>query len=105
MQKWLVALAGTLAFSLSACQSTAAPPPAVNYPKISSQARQALSQAEADVNAAKAKHTLWTTTAAALQKAKRAAAKGENGLVIKESDLASQTAKLSLQQRRYPLIH
>ena len=57
------------------------------------------------MNAAKAKHTLWTTTAAALQKARRAAAKGESDLVIKESDLASKTAKLSLQQLHYPLIH
>lgn len=70
---------------------------------VSEEASQALSKAEADVKQAKAKGSLWTTTAGDLKKAKEAAAKGDSATTLKLSKTVSEQAHLSLEQLNYPL--
>ncbi|MHB1292585.1 MAG: hypothetical protein ACYCY5_10415 [Sulfuricella sp.] len=88
-------LLGTPAVAEQAAAAAATP--------ISEEASQALNKAEADVKQAKAKGSLWTTTAGDLKKAKEAAAKGDSAATLKLSKTVSEQAHLSLEQLNYPL--
>ncbi len=71
-------------------------------PMLTEDAAQALTKAEADVKAAKAQKSLWTTADDALRKAQDAAAKGNGTAVLKFSKIASDQARLGLEQKNYP---
>lgn len=96
-----LAFVGLATLGLSAC-STA--PSMGEAPKaaLSEDAQQALTKAEADVKAAKAKFALWTSTANALENAQEAAKAGDSATVIKESKFASSQAALGIAQLSYP---
>jgi len=70
---------------------------------ISQAAADALANAEADVKAAIAAKSLWTTADEALKRAREAAAKDDSAEVIKQSAIASEQARLGIEQTRYPL--
>ena len=69
---------------------------------MSEAATNELALAEADVKAAKAHGSLWTTTVDALKKAKEAATAFDSAAVIKNARIASEQAKLSIEQTKYP---
>jgi len=71
---------------------------------ISAEAQAALTAAQADVKAAKAKNALWTTAESALKAAETAAEKGDSGAVLKQAKLASDQAKKGLAQLDYPVL-
>jgi hypothetical protein len=105
MSKVLLALTSAALLSLAGCASTSEPAAkstAAAPTTISAEAQAALSAAQADVKAAKAKNALWTTSVDALEDAEEAAKKGDSATVIKKSKLASEQAKLSLAQLNYP---
>ena len=72
---------------------------------VTDDAKQALSKAEADVKAAKAKGALWTTAEDALKKATEAADKGDSAAVVKNAKTASEHAQLGLEQLKYPVTN
>jgi murein lipoprotein len=72
---------------------------------VTDDAKQALSKAEADVKAAKAKGALWTTAEDALNKAKEAVEKGDSNAVLKHAKTASEHAQLGLEQLKYPMTY
>ncbi|MEW5787468.1 MAG: hypothetical protein AB1899_06400 [Pseudomonadota bacterium] len=100
------------AFALSACSQTpatsseapkqpaAAAAPAA--PTISDEAKQALTQAEADVKSAKSKFALWTTAETALKQAQEAAKAGDSAAVVKQAKKASEQAQFGIAQLSYP---
>ncbi|NWG87808.1 MAG: hypothetical protein HXY26_09960 [Hydrogenophilaceae bacterium] len=96
-----VALASLLALFLSACAGTPAPT-ADAAPALTDEAKAALAQAEKDVKEAKAKFALWTTADKALKDAQAAAKKGDSAAVTKQAKLASDHAKMGLEQTKYP---
>jgi murein lipoprotein len=105
MSKVLLALTSAALLSLAGCASTSEPAAksaAAAPTTISAEAQAALSAAQADVKAAKAKNALWTTSVAALEDAEEAAKKGDSATVIKKSKWASEQVKLSLAQLNYP---
>jgi murein lipoprotein len=69
---------------------------------LSKEAMDALAQAEADVKAARKADNSWTTAIDALQAAEEAARKGDSAAVLKHAKKASQQAKLSEAQLKYP---
>jgi murein lipoprotein len=109
MSKVLLALTSAVLLGLSGCadmnakQSTSqssAPAKAT----LSAEAQAALSTAQADVKAAKAKNALWTTADNALKAAEEAAATGDNATVLKQAKLASDQAQKGLAQLNYPML-
>jgi murein lipoprotein len=110
------ALITTITFSfllLGGCQSNgttkpdssaaAAPTVEAAKPTLSDEARQALTKAEADIKEAEKQQALWTTAEGALKKAQEAAAKGDSAATLKFSKIASNLARLGLNQKNYPL--
>lgn len=111
MSKVLLALTSVALLGLSGCadlySSKSADKPAAaetGATGISAEAQAALTAAQADVKAAKAKFALWTTADAALKAAEEAAAKGDSAAVLKQSKLASDQAKKGLAQLNYPTL-
>jgi hypothetical protein len=72
-------------------------------PELTEDAKTALAQAQADVKAAKAKKALWTTSDEALKKAESATAEFDSKAVIKNAKVASEQAKLGIEQTSYPV--
>ncbi|MHB1144186.1 MAG: hypothetical protein ACYCZS_04735 [Thiobacillus sp.] len=106
MSKVLLALTAAALLGLSGCadmQTTTGDKPAAKA-TISAEAQAALTAAQADVKAAKAKNALWTTADAALKAAEAAAAKGDSATVIKQSNLASDHVKKAMAQLNYPTL-
>ncbi|MDA8108856.1 MAG: hypothetical protein M0015_09535 [Betaproteobacteria bacterium] len=97
MEKTLVAMALAAALVLAGCQGATA--------VRTTDPNEALAQAQADVKAAAAKDALWTSAQQALKEAEAAAKKGDSAAVLKYSEIASDQARLGLEQTRYPLTH
>ncbi|OGU21448.1 MAG: hypothetical protein A2580_16170 [Hydrogenophilales bacterium RIFOXYD1_FULL_62_11] len=104
MSKLLLALTSATLLGLTGCASTYEPAAQSAPTAISAEAQSALSAAQADVKAAKAKNALWTTADNALKAAEAAAAKLDSATVIKQSKLASEHVKLSNVQTGYPQL-
>jgi murein lipoprotein len=105
MSKVLLALTAAALLGLSGCadmQTKTGDKPAAAA--ISAEAQAALTAAQADVKAAKAKNALWTTAEGALKAAEAAAAKGDSATVIKQSKLASDHVKKGMAQLNYPTL-
>ncbi len=115
MQKLLFTLVSAAVLGLSGCAATNNPSAstpaeaksvtstASAKSALSPDAEAALTAAQADVKMAKAKNALWTTAEIALKAAETAAGTADNASVIKQSRLASEHAKLGLDQLNYPL--
>lgn len=71
---------------------------------LDSEAQAALSAAQADVEAAKARNALWTTAADALKNAEAASTKGDSAMVLKQARLASEQARKGMAQLDYPML-
>jgi hypothetical protein len=71
---------------------------------ITAEASGKLERAIADVRQAEARRNLWTTVAVALDDARRAAAKGDSAAVIRHASVASEQARLSIEQADYPTV-
>ncbi len=101
-----VAMAASLTITLAGCGQTPIKifdlPKEAPMPAITESARDALSQAEADVEAARARFALWTTAESALQLAREAAKAGNSEQVSKQAAFASEQAKAGIAQLSYP---
>lgn len=110
MSKVLLALTSVALLGLSGCADLHVNKPggakasAAATPAISTEAQNALKQAQEDVKQAKGKYALWTTAADALKKAEEAAKKGDSATVIKEAGEASYFVRKGLAQLNYPQI-
>lgn len=112
MSKVLLALTSVALLGLSGCADLyinkpgGAPTKSAEAakPALSAEAQAALTAAQADVKAAKAKNALWTTAESALKAAEEAAAKGDSATVLKEAKLASNQAQKGLAQLNYPML-
>jgi murein lipoprotein len=106
MSKVLLALTSAALLGLSGCatQQASPQPTAASKTAVSAEAQAALTAAQADVKAAKAKNALWTTAANALKAAEDAAAKGDSATVLKQSKLASDHVKKGMAQLNYPML-
>lgn len=107
MSKVLLALTAAALLGLSGCadmQTKTGDKPAAAKATISAEAQAALTAAQADVKAAKAKNALWTTADDALKAAEAAAAKGDSETVLKKSKLASDHVKKGMAQLNYPML-
>ncbi len=109
MHKVLIALACTTLIGLSGCAGMedkskpgASSSPA--KPTLSAEAKAALTAAQADAKAAKAKNALWTTADEALKAAETAAEAGDNATVLKQAAIVQAHVKLGLAQLSYPEI-
>ncbi|OZA23048.1 MAG: hypothetical protein B7X93_12460 [Hydrogenophilales bacterium 17-61-9] len=108
MSKVLLALTSAALLGLSGCadlyiNKSGAPAKSAEA-TISAEAKAALTAAQADVKAAKAKNALWTTADSALKAAEAAAAKGDSATVLKEAKLASNHVQKGLAQLNYPML-
>jgi murein lipoprotein len=107
MSKVLLALTSAVLLGLSGCAGTETKPAdkaAAEKPALSAEAQAALTTAQADVKAAKAKNALWTTAESALKAAEEAAGKGDSATVLKQAKLASDHVKKGMAQLDYPLL-
>ncbi|OJW57111.1 MAG: hypothetical protein BGO60_12925 [Thiobacillus sp. 65-1059] len=113
MSKVLLALTSVALLGLAGCsglyvnQPSGQPATKAAEPakaSISAEAQAALTAAQADVKAAKAKNALWTTAEGALKAAETAAEKGDSAAVLKQAKLASDQAKKGLAQLDYPVL-
>jgi murein lipoprotein len=109
MSKVLLALASAALLGLSGCADMAAEKPAAKAaeaakPTINAEAQAALTAAQNDVKAAKAKNALWTTSENALKAAEAAAEKGDSETVLKQSKLASDHVQKAMTQMNYPTL-
>jgi hypothetical protein len=77
-------------------------PSTESEPELSSEAKQAFAQAEADVQAARAAFTLWVPAENALNAALQGAKEGDSAAVLKHAKAASDLAKLGAEQAKYP---
>ncbi len=96
-----------LVATLAACGQTPdkpaqAPAPQPGQPAISAAASQALARAEADVAEARGKFALWTSAEHALAKAREAALAGDSAEVLRQAGMASELARLGMEQLNYP---
>lgn len=96
-----------LVATLSACGQTPdkpaqAPASQPGQPVISAAASQALARAEADVAEARGKFALWTSTENAIAKAREAARAGDSAEVLRQAGIASELARLGMEQLHYP---
>lgn len=69
---------------------------------LSTDAAEALANAESNVNMAKKRSALWTTAVGALEKAREAAKKGDSAIVVSQSETAVEQAFLGMAQLGYP---
>lgn len=109
MQKVLIALACTTLLGLSACTTVEEKPQKAGIatpakPVLSAEAKAALTAAQADVKAAKAKNALWTTAEEALKAAEAAAEAGDSATVLKQTATVRAHVKLGMDQLSYPPI-
>ncbi|MDP2785810.1 MAG: hypothetical protein Q8O38_14655 [Sulfurimicrobium sp.] len=93
---------GCSATPTKSAETPKAPAAAVAAPTISEEAQKALTQAEADVKAAKSKFALWTTAETALKAAQEAAKAGDSAGVISQAKYVSGQVKQGLAQISYP---
>lgn len=93
-----------IASGMTGCASTESSeqPKQAATPTISPEARTLLTQAEADINYARAKFALWTTAEAALKAAQLAAAAGDSAGVLRHAAFASSQVRLGIQQLDLP---
>ena len=117
MQKLLIALTSATMLLLGGCTGTMPPdetpapqadvkPPvaeAAAKPSLTDEAKAALAQAEMDVKAAQAKKALWSTAKEELKKAEAAAEEFDSQTVIKHAKIASDHAKLGIEQLKDPM--
>lgn len=100
------AAAASLTLALAACGQAPIKvfemPKETAMPAITEAARDALAQAEADVETARARFALWTTAESALKLAKDAATAGNSDLVSKHAAFASEQARAGIAQLAYP---
>lgn len=105
MSKVLLALTSAALIALTGCATQqASEPTAASKTAVSAEAQAALTAAQADVKAAKAKNALWTTAENALKAAEAAAEKGDSATVLKQSKLASDHVKKGMAQLNYPML-
>src|SRR5512139_2774602 len=109
MSKVLLALTTAALLGLSGCATQSASQPAAKAaepakPSLSAEAQAALSAAQADVKAAKAKNALWTTAESALKAAEDEASKGDSAAVLKDAKVASDQAQKGMAQLNYPML-
>ena len=71
-------------------------------PELTEDARQALTQAEADVQAAQAAFTLWLPAENALKAAQEAAKTGDSAAVLRHAKAVGELTKLGAEQAGYP---
>lgn len=102
MNKFIIALIGASVLAISGCAGTTQTASAPTNGTLSSEAKTALAQAQADVAAAKKHGDLWTNAANALKAAEAAAKAGDSATVIKDSKTASDAAKLGIEQASLP---
>lgn len=102
MNKFIIALIGASVLTMSGCAGTTQTGSAPSNGALSSEAQSALTQAKADVASAKKHDALWTNAASALTAAETAAKAGDSATVIKESKIASDAAKLGIEQTSLP---
>lgn len=103
-KKW-IAIAALGLLSLAGCagpMNTTPPANSTAASSLSQEAQSALTQAEADVAAAKKQKALWTTADKALKSAQEAAKKADNAAVIKNAKIASSEAAIGIAQLKYP---
>jgi flagellar basal body L-ring protein FlgH len=67
-------------------------------------AANAVAQAQAAVERARAEHALWTSAEAALLKARRALQQGDAVTAIEQAGVARRHSELGLAQKSYPLF-
>lgn len=96
-----------LVATLAACGQTPdkqaqAPAQQPGQSVISAAASQALARAEADVAEARGKFALWTSTENAFAKAREAARAGDSAEVLRQAGIASELARLGMEQLNYP---
>lgn len=98
------ALLGALV--LAGCATAPEEPPAkpVAQGGLSKEAMDALAQAEADVKDARKSGNSWSTATDALKAAEEAARKGDSSAVLKNAKKASEQARLSQTQKKYPTL-
>ena len=94
----------TVALALAASFASAVGAAEPAKAEITPEAVAILETASADVKRAEAQRNLWTSVTAALDDAKRAAAAGDSAAVIRHAHAASEQAKLSIEQTRYPTV-
>lgn len=97
---WTAVLIG-LSLLMAGCAGN---PQQASY-AITSEAAQALASARMDVQESQRAKNAWTTAISALNDAEKAAAKGDSAAVIRLSTFASELAKVSIEQTRYPPVH
>lgn len=108
MRNMMIAITISSLFLIVGCQGNAPVKPeapvaeAAKPAPISDEAKQALAKAEADVKSAKAQKSLWTSSEKALKSAQEAAAKGDSATTLKFAKIASEQAKLAVEQKNYP---
>jgi uncharacterized protein YceK len=115
MRKFVIVFASVGLLLLSGCEGSmgtkgddedAAPvAAAAKGGVVTDEAKQALSKAQADVKAAKAKEALWIPAADALKKAEAAADNGDSGAAIKNAKVASEFSAMGIEQLKYPATH
>jgi len=107
MQKVWIALACATLLGISGCaemDKKASGPTTPAKPVLSEAAKAALTTAQADVKAAKAKEALWTTADDALKAAEKAAEAGDSATVMKQTAIVTEHVKLGMAQLNYPPI-
>lgn len=108
MSKALLVLTSVALLGLSGCADmNAKPSSSESTPAkaaISAEAQAALTTAQADVKAAKAKNALWTSAADALKAAEAAAGKGDSAAVLKDAKRASNQVQQGMAQLNYPVL-
>lgn len=112
MSNTFILLAISTSLLFAGCQSSGpvvseaapavAPVAAVAKPVLSEEAIKSLTQAEADIKAAKSQTALWTTAEDALKKAKESAEQKDSAATLKFSKAASKYAEMGLAQKKYP---
>lgn len=103
-KSWIGAAVLALTTVLAGCETAPVAPGAGEAKAaLPSDPKAALAQAEADVKEAEARNALWTTASAALKAAQAAAAKGDWDAALKNARIASDQARLGIEQTRYPL--
>lgn len=102
MNKLIIALIGASVLAISGCAGTTQTASAPAAPTLSGEAQAALTQAQADVAAAKKQKALWTNAESALKAAEEAAKTADSATVIKNAKKASDAAKMGIAQTSLP---
>lgn len=109
LDSWLILLSVAL-MPLAACLGTPGGPPLSGQadpshparPVLSEAATLALAGAEQDILRARAGFALWTSTQAAYELARDAAAAGDSRQVIEQARIVGEQVEIALRQKAYP---